>query len=300
MQALLDAIPVPVLTFDRSLRVATSNGAARSLLQAGASGLQGRALAELFPSLTDATPGIYSDLPIACLDGTRSAGEVRASRVAGALVLTVYPGQAGLDMESGLLPDLARRLQRVTLALQEALSQLKAGAPGRESVERAEVAVHELSQLVGQGSPPAAAEEVVSAAPQAPPGSVLVIEDDEDLALLHCLSLSLEGFVPVAVHSLADAKHALEQRRWSAVLLDVVLPDGSGLELLQILRDSSTPVVVTSGKPPPHDELRLAWLRKPFGPAELVAKIATSRPPELADARSSIAREAPDPSGMEH
>lgn len=299
MQALLDAIPVPVLTFDRNLRVATSNGAARSLLRAGEFGLKGRALAELFPTLADADPGIYSDSPIACLDGTRSAGEVRACRVTGDLVLIVSPAQAGSDTEPGLLPDFTRRLEGVTLALQEALSLLTTDAPGRESVERADVAVNELAQFVAQNSPPAAAE-IVSAAPHAPPGSVLVIEDDEDLALLHCLSLSLEGFAPVAVHTLADAKRALEQQSWSAVLLDVVLPDGSGLELLQILRDSSTPVLVASGKPPADEALRLAWLRKPFGPAELVAKIATSRPLELADARSSIAREEQDPSGMEH
>ena len=67
----------------------------------------------------------------------------------------------------------------------------------------------------------------------APTPHVLVVDDEPDLRTLYELTLLREGYRVDAAGTLAEAWHLLEQAKFDAVITDMRLPDGLGLELLQ-------------------------------------------------------------------
>jgi two-component system response regulator QseB len=62
---------------------------------------------------------------------------------------------------------------------------------------------------------------------------VLIIEDSERLAVLLADALRKQGFAADAAHSLAGADDALAAARYDAIILDLGLPDGDGLDWLK-------------------------------------------------------------------
>ncbi|MBV8123735.1 MAG: response regulator, partial [Paucibacter sp.] len=62
--------------------------------------------------------------------------------------------------------------------------------------------------------------------------SLLVIDDEPDLRTLYELTLLREGYELDTAGSVAEALERLEQREYSAVITDMRLPDGSGLDVL--------------------------------------------------------------------
>lgn len=66
--------------------------------------------------------------------------------------------------------------------------------------------------------------------------SILVIDDDKIILDSLCEFLSLEGFRASGAETLKSALAMLEKENYSLVLTDVNLPDGDGLELLDIIR----------------------------------------------------------------
>jgi two-component system response regulator QseB len=66
--------------------------------------------------------------------------------------------------------------------------------------------------------------------------NVLLIEDDLDIGNGVRIALTDQGITVVWVRRLADALAALESAAHDIVLLDLGLPDGDGLSLLQRLR----------------------------------------------------------------
>jgi DNA-binding response OmpR family regulator len=111
-------------------------------------------------------------------------------------------------------------------------------------------------------------------------GSVLLVEDEENLASLVQAYLEREGYSVVAVGSGAEALSALERQPVRLVVLDLTLPDMDGLQVCrQIRARSSVPVVMLTAR---DDEVdRLAgldvgaddYIGKPFSPKELVARM---------------------------
>ncbi|MDP3139151.1 MAG: sigma-54 dependent transcriptional regulator, partial [Burkholderiaceae bacterium] len=69
--------------------------------------------------------------------------------------------------------------------------------------------------------------------PAPPPAQVLVVDDEPDLRTLYELTLLREGYRVEAAGTLAQAWQLLRERRFDAVITDMRLPDGLGLELLQ-------------------------------------------------------------------
>lgn len=67
------------------------------------------------------------------------------------------------------------------------------------------------------------------------PAQVLVVDDEPDLRTLYELTLLREGYRVEAAGSLAEAWQLLQARRFDAVITDMKLPDGLGLELLQAM-----------------------------------------------------------------
>jgi two-component system response regulator PilR (NtrC family) len=68
--------------------------------------------------------------------------------------------------------------------------------------------------------------------PAAVPAQVLVVDDEPDLRTLYELTLLREGYRVDAAGSLAEAWEQLEAKKFDAVITDMRLPDGQGLELL--------------------------------------------------------------------
>ena len=109
---------------------------------------------------------------------------------------------------------------------------------------------------------------------------ILVIEDDEAFAgILRDLAHEL-GFHCILTHNAADGLAAAARYRPSAILLDVQLPDGSGLGVLeQLKRDSRTrhvPVHVVSVEDHAHAALErgaIGYALKPIARDQLVAAI---------------------------
>ena len=71
--------------------------------------------------------------------------------------------------------------------------------------------------------------------------SLLVIDDEPDLRTLYELTLLREGYELDTAGSVAEALDRLQQRKYSAVITDMRLPDGSGLDVLAWLEAQGRP-----------------------------------------------------------
>lgn len=110
---------------------------------------------------------------------------------------------------------------------------------------------------------------------------VLIVEDDETLADGLSVGLRLQGFTPELVTCCADAREALAQGGFSAVVLDLMLPDGSGLDLLAGLRAGGDrlPVLLLTALDQVRDRIGGLdagaddYLGKPFDLGEVSARL---------------------------
>ena len=77
--------------------------------------------------------------------------------------------------------------------------------------------------------------------------AVLIIEDSASLALGYAAQLEEAGYEVTLAATLAEAEDALVTNRFAATLLDLQLPDGDGLSLLE-KRNATSPafVVITA------------------------------------------------------
>ncbi|MHC4499442.1 MAG: response regulator, partial [Planctomycetota bacterium] len=66
--------------------------------------------------------------------------------------------------------------------------------------------------------------------------NILVIDDDRIILDSLCEFLSLEGFQTTGAETLKSAVAELQKQAYCLVITDVNLPDGDGLDLLDILR----------------------------------------------------------------
>lgn len=71
----------------------------------------------------------------------------------------------------------------------------------------------------------------------APAASILVVDDEPDLRTLYELTLLREGYRVETAASVQEAREQLKAHRFDAVITDMRLPDGFGMELLQDLRE---------------------------------------------------------------
>ena len=111
-------------------------------------------------------------------------------------------------------------------------------------------------------------------------GTVLVIEDEPNIADLVDLYLSREGFRVLKKSTGEDGLAAIRDQRPRLVVLDVGLPDIDGLEVCRRIRATSAlPVIFLTARADEIDRvlgLELGaddYLTKPFAPAELVARV---------------------------
>lgn len=110
---------------------------------------------------------------------------------------------------------------------------------------------------------------------------ILIVEDDEVLLAGLRAGLAIEGFVADAVETIEDARHAMEVVEYDAVILDIALPDGSGLDLLDEWRRAGmvTPVLLLTARNAIRDRIEGLdlgaddYLGKPFDLDELGARV---------------------------
>lgn len=111
--------------------------------------------------------------------------------------------------------------------------------------------------------------------------NILIIEDDSSIQMLLKLSLEVEGYRTETAGSVSEGLKVLTNRQTDLILLDLMLPDRSGFELLQILQREyrSVPVIVLTAKNEMNDKIlgfQLGaddYLTKPFETRELVERI---------------------------
>jgi DNA-binding response OmpR family regulator len=109
---------------------------------------------------------------------------------------------------------------------------------------------------------------------------ILVVEDEESIAEPLAAALEREGFAAVIASTAAEAVDSFRSRSPDLVLLDVMLPDGDGRDVLRQIRASSrTPVIMLTARGEEMDRvigLELGaddYVAKPFSATELVARI---------------------------
>jgi DNA-binding response OmpR family regulator len=118
--------------------------------------------------------------------------------------------------------------------------------------------------------------------------TILVVEDHRATRTFLADNLSADGFDVLEAESVADARHLLESSFPDLAIIDLGLPDGDGLELLEQVRDADRiagrldpdlPLLVLSGRVSELDRLRGFsrgcddYVVKPFSYYELSARI---------------------------
>lgn len=111
-------------------------------------------------------------------------------------------------------------------------------------------------------------------------GRLLVIEDDKRLGETLCSELRGAGWTVSWARDVYRGR-AQASDDWDAILLDLGLPDGSGLEILQELRDagSQVPVVVLTARVRGPDKVKALdmgaddYVTKPFWTDEVLARL---------------------------
>ena len=109
---------------------------------------------------------------------------------------------------------------------------------------------------------------------------VLLVEDEASYLDALTLGLTAEGFVVLAAGTLSDARRILEETTPDLVLLDVMLPDGSGIDFCREIRENSAPpVIMVTARSEEVDIIlglefgALDYVTKPFRMRELVARM---------------------------
>ncbi len=192
---------------------------------------------------------------------------------------------AALEAAASLLADRrdealssAKRIARALARLGDAAGMPELGAAARGFGEAPEDEVEaSLERLCAHLK-----REIASAA--APQGTVLIIEDDPLPAKLLQVALNAVGWQVAVAGTAADAETVLAQAPVTAIVLDLVLPDADGRNVLLRLKEDrerhSIPVFVASARSDPHvraECLALGaedFLSKPVNADQLLAAIA--------------------------
>jgi two-component system response regulator MtrA len=124
---------------------------------------------------------------------------------------------------------------------------------------------------------------------------ILVVDDDPAIAEMIGIILRGEGYDPLFA---ADGKAAIDSfrgERPDLVLLDLMLPGMSGLEVCRTVRgESGVPIIMLTAKGEPTDVVQGLesgaddYVVKPFNPKELVARIRARLRPALPDTTERI------------
>ncbi|MBM7599877.1 DNA-binding response OmpR family regulator [Virgibacillus halotolerans] len=111
--------------------------------------------------------------------------------------------------------------------------------------------------------------------------AILIVEDEHKLSRVLQLELKYENYTTEIADNGKDALRLMEEKDWDLVLLDIMIPELSGMEVLRRIRrtDESTPIILLTARDEIHDKvsgLDLGandYITKPFQIEELLARI---------------------------
>ncbi len=108
---------------------------------------------------------------------------------------------------------------------------------------------------------------------------ILIVEDDEAIGQLILSSLKAEGYHCTWAGDGRQGADLAEAEHYDLALLDIMLPEIDGYELLEYIRPMGTPVIFLSARGTPGDRIRGLklgaddYLSKPFQMGELLARV---------------------------
>src|SRR5262245_43299093 len=112
-------------------------------------------------------------------------------------------------------------------------------------------------------------------------GTILIVEDDEDISSLLGRGFSLEGYGVDFARTGPEALARAKQTAYHAIILDVMLPGASGMEVARELRESGrdAPIIMLSARDSVADRVQGLsagaddYVVKPFAFEELLARV---------------------------
>ena len=108
---------------------------------------------------------------------------------------------------------------------------------------------------------------------------VLIVDDEPQIGEVLNAYLEADGFTATVRTTLADAMLALQGSAPDLLLLDITLPDGSGLEILRHVQARNIPTIMLTARADEVDRivgLELGaddYITKPFSPREVMARV---------------------------
>jgi len=109
---------------------------------------------------------------------------------------------------------------------------------------------------------------------------ILVVDDEERMVRFIRLNLEHDGFHVIEAYNGTQAINKIRSNLPDLVLLDIMMPDLDGFEVLKIIRNiSSVPVIMLTAKGEEDDRVRGLelgaddYITKPFSPRELVSRV---------------------------
>lgn len=110
--------------------------------------------------------------------------------------------------------------------------------------------------------------------------TILVVDDEERMVRFVRMNLEHDGFNVIEAYRGVKAVQILRDKLPDLVLLDVMLPDLDGFEVLRLIREiSAVPVIMLTAKGEEDDRVRGLelgaddYVTKPFSPRELVSRV---------------------------
>ena len=111
--------------------------------------------------------------------------------------------------------------------------------------------------------------------------TVLLVEDDASIAIVITAALEAEGFVVMHCDTIAARDNLLSEQRYQALVTDVMLPDGDGIETLGAVHERfpEMPIIILSARDQENQKIHALdngaddYLTKPFSTGELLARI---------------------------
>ncbi len=112
---------------------------------------------------------------------------------------------------------------------------------------------------------------------------IYIVEDDVNISEIESFALKNSGYDVAVYENGADFEQAVRDRVPSLVLLDIMLPDESGLEIVEKLRGNSLtkkiPIILVTAKTTELDKVKGLdlgaddYITKPFGVMELISRV---------------------------
>lgn len=110
--------------------------------------------------------------------------------------------------------------------------------------------------------------------------TVLIVEDDDAIRSFVKYSFENEGYTAVGVSTVTEALQVTQSNSFTLIIVDLGLPDGSGIEIIRKVRNSQeASILVLSARTLEDDKVEALdagaddYITKPFGVSELQARV---------------------------